>query len=204
MCVWPLIDLRLAMSRLARGPQALDHRGGGGMVGTKGWSLSGGGWCDRGAKSQGTEGLGQTLVVKATVGSITLPTLHPLLCPSSQSAPSVSPGCQGETPKNGTARDFERAYISSSIISMVQSGERRFGKRTEMFWTWEAWRVQMTPQESPKEDNSNSENLRMFQMGKNGSWIMNREKVSFCLPASCSLQRKRKLHERRGRERGSQ
>ena len=29
-------------------------------------------------------------------------------------------------PKNGTARDFERAYISISIISMLQSGERRF------------------------------------------------------------------------------
>ena len=34
--------------------------------------------------------------------------------------------------KSGTARDLERAYISRSIISVFQNGERRFEKRTEM------------------------------------------------------------------------
>ena len=61
----------------------------------------------------------------------------------------------------------------------------------------------MTPHtESPKEDNLNSENLRTFQVGENGSWVTNREKANLSLPASFSLQRKRTLHERRGRERG--
>ena len=41
-------------------------------------------------------------------------------------------------------------------------------------------------------------------MGENGFWVMNREKANLSLPASFSLQRKRKLHERRGRETGSQ
>ena len=52
----------------------------------------------------------------------------PLLSICTLSLPRMS----RRDPKNETARDLKRAYISSSMISMVQSGERRFVKRTEM------------------------------------------------------------------------
>lgn len=40
-------------------------------------------------------------------------------------------------------------------------------------------------------------------MGKNGLWVMNREKANLSLPPSFSLQRKRKFNERRRREGGN-
>ena len=137
------------------------------MVGTKGWSLSGEGDMPEERKARAQRGWGRPWWSRPRWGaSLCTYSIH-FSAPPLNLYPQSPQDVKERPKKSGTARDFERAYISRSIISMFQNGERRLEKRTEMLWTGEAWRVQMTPHtESPKEDNLNWKSQNVPNGGK--------------------------------------